>query len=62
MIIKKTGAMGAKQLLGRGIVVTFLTQPETIDAMIKIVVNPMSSAKDSCKNQVKYVVYERHEH
>jgi len=54
--------MGAKQLLGRGIFVTFLTQPETIDAMIKIVVNPMSSAKDSCKNQVKYVVYERHEH
>jgi diguanylate cyclase (GGDEF)-like protein len=40
-------------------VVTFLTQPESVDEMIKLVDDLMYSAKDSGKNQVKYEVYEK---
>lgn len=43
-------------------VVTFITQPENVDDMIKLVDDLMYSAKDSGKNQVKYEVYENHEH
>jgi PleD family two-component response regulator len=43
-------------------VVTFLTQPETVDEMIKLVDDLMYSAKDSGKNQVKYEVHENLEH
>jgi diguanylate cyclase (GGDEF)-like protein len=43
-------------------VVMFLTQPETVDDMIKLVDDLMYSAKDSGKNHVKYEVYVKHEH
>lgn len=42
-------------------VVAFLTQPETVDDMIKLVDDLMYSAKDSGKNQVKYDVHEKFE-
>jgi diguanylate cyclase (GGDEF)-like protein len=40
-------------------VVTFLTQPETVDDMIKLVDDLMYSAKDSGKNKIEYEVYEK---
>jgi diguanylate cyclase (GGDEF)-like protein len=43
-------------------VITFLSQPESVDDMIKLVDDLMYSAKDRGKNQVKYEVYERSEH
>lgn len=39
-------------------VVTFITLPESVDAMVKIVDGLMYSAKNSGKNQVKYEVYQ----
>lgn len=43
-------------------VITYLTQPASVDDMIKLVDDLMYSAKDSGKNQVKYEVYEKHGH
>lgn len=43
-------------------VVTFLTQPETVDDMVTLVDDLMYSAKKGGKDQVKYEVYEKHEH
>jgi len=42
-------------------VVTFLTQPETVDDMIKLVDDLMYTAKENGKNQIKYEVYQKHE-
>jgi len=40
-------------------VVTFLTQPETVDDMIKLVDDLMYTAKENGKNQIKYEVYQK---
>jgi diguanylate cyclase (GGDEF)-like protein len=42
-------------------VVTFLSQPESVDTMIKLVDDLMYAAKESGKNQIKYDVFEQHD-